>query len=118
MNIQEFFADAALYWLKRESFNPFSRFLADSISCKYNGQKFREYENMINHERFCISNINNRILGRGGFATQYEQRELDRHNALLNEYEFKRNRYLSLGCDDAKDASCQCGNDWNYYSFR
>ena len=74
----------------------------DSLSYEYNRSQYNDCIRHINDENNRITNIYNQISQRGGFATQYEQQELQRHLQLRSEYEAKSMKHFLLGGKDAE----------------
>lgn len=88
------------------------------VSQEYNIAKYKNYEQKIKDEDFCINWINNQIYQRGGCFTAFELYELARHNEQKNEYLKESQKYYSSACDDAKKSADLLNEIANYISIK
>lgn len=102
-NLNELLFEIALEKAKQENdSNPFEKGLVDAISYEYNRQQYNDCLRHINDENRQIEAIYNNISFKG-FATPYEQLELQRHFLMRREYEAKSMKHFMSGCQDASD---------------
>lgn len=83
--------------------NPLMKLTIDSLSYEYNRAQYNDCLQHINDENHQIANIYNQISLRGGFVTQHEQQELQRHIQLRSEYESKSMKHFLSGGKDAEN---------------
>ena len=103
-NLNELTFEAMLENVKRNSNgNPAMKIAVDGVSYEYNRGQYNDCLRHINEENDYIANIYNQISLRGGFATTYEQYELQRHIQMRNEYEVKSMKHFLSGLNDAQD---------------
>lgn len=101
-NLNELAFEAMLENLKHiNNGNPFMELVVDNISYEYNRAQYNDCIRHINDENNQITNIYNQISQRGGFATQYEHQELQRHIQLRSKYEAKSMKHFLSGGKDA-----------------
>lgn len=102
-NLNELLFETALEKAKRENTcNPFAKGLVDAISYEYNRQQYNDCLRHINDENRQIEAIYNNISLKG-FATPYEQLELQKHFLVRQEYEAKSTKHFMSGCHDVGD---------------
>ncbi|MBR1667434.1 MAG: hypothetical protein IJ693_04030 [Bacteroidaceae bacterium] len=103
-NVNELAFEAMLENAK-QAYNgtPFMRLAVDKLSYEYNREQYNDCLQHINDENNQIANIYNQISLRGGFATQYDQQELQRHFQIRSEYEAKSMKHFLSGGKDAEN---------------
>ena len=101
-NPNELVFEAMLELAKQENKgNPLAESIIDKMSYEYHRQQYNDCLQHIDEENKTIASIYNQISRRGGFATTYEQQELQRHIQLRSEYEAKSKKYLMSGSNDS-----------------
>ena len=94
-NPNELVFEAMLELAKQENKgNPFAESIIDKMSYEYHRQQYNDCLRHIDEENKIIASIYNQISRCGGFATTYEQQELQRHIQLRSEYEAKSKKHL------------------------
>lgn len=102
-NLNEFAFEALLENVKQiYNSNPFVMLAVDKLSYYIKAQ-YNDCLRHIDDENYQIANIYNQISQRGGFTTQKEQQELQRHIRLRSEYETKSMKHFLSGGEDVKN---------------
>ena len=83
--------------------NHFMKLAIDKLSYEYNRVQYNDCLQHINDENNQIADIYNQISLRGGYATQYEHQELQRHIQLSSEYEAKSMKHFLSGDNVAEN---------------
>ncbi|GEM_PF-2187385 len=110
-NLNELAFETMLEQVKQENKgNPFAECAIDKISYEYHRQQYNDCLRHIDEENKIITSIYNQISRCGGFATTYEQQELQRHIQLRSEYEAKSMKHLLSGSNDCKDLQSDLAN--------
>lgn len=103
-NLNELVFEAMLEQAKSENkSNPFAESLIDKMSYEYHRQQYNDCLRHIDEENKIIASLYNQISRCGGFATTYEQQEMQRHIQMRSEYEAKSMKHLLLVSNDCKD---------------
>ena len=110
-NPNELVFEAMLELAKQENKgNPLAESIIDKMSYEYHRQQYNDCLQHIDEENQIIAYIYNQISKCGGFATTYEQQELQRHIQLWSEYEAKSMKHLLSGSNDCKDLQSDLTN--------
>ena len=119
MDVNEHKAETLLRIMKcAAQGNIFQMLISDKVSQEYNIAQYKNYEQKIKDEDFCINWINNQIYRREGRFTASELNELAKHNEQKKEYLKKSQKYYSSACDDAKSAADLLNEIASYISIK
>lgn len=81
--------------------NPLAESFIDKMSYEYHRQQYNDCLRHIDEENKIIASLYNQISRCGGFATTYEQQELQRYIQLRSEYEAKSMKHFMSYSNDS-----------------